>query len=529
MKILNKLSYVLLSFAIIIFIMDATVYYLFETALSETLHLLLQIAICLLAFFLLVQSVPFFRSLRKRSIRESIGITLLIPIIFGALSMIYMIMEDHKTRIDFTISKKFSLSSQTINIVSNLDLEVSILCFYKDGQPGKEFLKTGLEQYQYHSDRIVYEFIDPDRYPARAKEYGIEQYGEVVVTCSRGTEKLSNVENEETITNAILTVISTEKKCIYFVTGHGEADIDNMERNGYGLLHRQLSLENYDVKTISLIRNAVIPSDASCVVFPCPKTDFFDEEMTLIKDYVLRDGGNVLFLCERESPMTYRELLNEFGVTLGRDVVIDKMSQLFGASYDTAVIGQYGEHAITKGFNVASFLPSASSLTFDETLPHDLEGTYIAYSGQGSWAETNMSGLEEEQEVCYDEDDMVGPVAVGAVLTKEVAIDTAEKDEEGSEEQEHESVTARIVVYGDADFVSNTYLRLSGNRDFFLNAIAWLSGEETLISIRPKRVDATPLFLTRGQARTIFIIPVIAMPLFVLLIGSMIFIKRKRS
>ena len=45
----------------------------------------------------------------------------------------------------------------------------------------------------------------------------------------------------------------------------------------------------------------------------------------------------------------------------------------------------------------------------------------------------------------------------------------------------------RVVVVGDSDFASNGVLGIQGNRDLFMNIVGWLSQQENLISIRPKR------------------------------------------
>jgi len=129
--------------------------------------------------------------------------------------------------------------------------------------------------------------------------------------------------------------------------------------------------------------------------------------------------------------------------------------------------------------------------------------------------------LRTEGKATLDEDDKQGPIPVGVALTK-----TFEK--EGAKEGEVNIAEAKIVVYGDSDFVSNTHLRLSGNRDLFLNSIAWLSGEESLIAIRGKEVDATPLFLRKGQSRMLFFVTVIIMPLLVIAIGVVMLIRRRK-
>lgn len=510
MSFIKNINKNIVWFALLLFLMNGLVF-LIEERLTQPFRVSLYCAIGLLLYYFLVNAYPMIRSLRKRSVRESIVVFFLVPVLFGVLSLVYMISEGHKSRYDFTVSERFTLSEKTVNVLTDLDVPVEIFCFYKDGQPGQDILKTGLEQYRHVSDQISFEFIDPDKYPMRAREFGIENYGEMIVRSERGRERIQNATDEQTITNAILKATALEKKVVYFVIGHGEPDLEDNERLGYSLLAQHLSLDNYEVRTISLIRVSSIPADASCVVLPSGKTDLFDEEIDLLHRYVTDSDGALLMIGDRDMTVTMRELIGSFGVTVGDDVIIDKMSQLFGANYDTAVITQYEDHEITRKFTVASFFPTASSLKLKESLLDGFSGQYLAYSAQGSWAETDLDMLSAGK-ASLDKNDIVGPVPVGVVLTRPI-----EKDGE-----------AKIVIFSDADFVSNTHLRLSGNKDFFLNTIAWLAGDETLISIRPKEVDSTPLLLRKSQSLMLFMVPVVLMPLGVIAIGIMCVIRRRQ-
>jgi len=519
-KALKNLKIIIISLAVALFATVIMVY-LLEEQLSIPFQIALHAAIYLTIIYLIVNVNRIIRSFKRKVVRETTGLILIIPVIFGILTFVYLIADAYKARFDVTVGHKFTLSDQTIKIVENMDIDITILCFYNDAQAGREYLKAGLDQYRYYSKKISYEFIDPDKYPQRAKQYGIENYGEVIFVSERQREKVKQIQDEQDITNGILKVLSKERKAVYFIAGHGEPGVENMQRTGYGLLKRQLELENYAVQEISLMRTPELPADTSCLVLAAPTTDLFDEEMAIILDYLFKQGGSLLVLSDFEVPQTIREFLDLLGVELGDNMIIDKMSQLFGANYEVAVIGQYEKHPITEGFSIASFLPASSSVRLKDSLPEGLEGQYLAFSGAGSWAETNLELLRTEGKATLDEDDKQGPIPVGVALTK-----TFEK--EGAKEGEVNIAEAKIVVYGDSDFVSNTHLRLSGNRDLFLNSIAWLSGEESLIAIRGKEVDATPLFLRKGQSRMLFFVTVIIMPLLVIAIGVVMLIRRRK-
>ena len=93
----------------------------------------------------------------------------------------------------------------------------------------------------------------------------------------------------------------------------------------------------------------------------------------------------------------------------------------------------------------------------------------------------------------------------------------------------------RMVVVGDSDFASDAYLDLLGNRDLALNAAAWAAGEESLAGTRTKKVPEvirplSPLVLTEGQARAIFLAGVVIEPGIVLVLGStLVGLRRRRG
>ncbi|MDH5405840.1 MAG: hypothetical protein OEX80_04820, partial [Candidatus Aminicenantes bacterium] len=151
-----------------------------------------------------------------------------------------------------------------------------------------------------------------------------------------------------------------------------------------------------------------------------------------------------------------------------------------------------------------------------------------------SWGETDQAALERG-EAQYDEGkDLKGPVPICAASI--IDLDKTTQKEEtpaAAEEQEQEPAAggkqARVVVFGDSEFANNTYFAQQGNSDFFLNSVNWLAQEETLISIRPRSPQFTPLTLTASQGKLLFWLPVIILPGLVIVIGSYITIHRRKK
>jgi ABC-type uncharacterized transport system involved in gliding motility auxiliary subunit len=77
----------------------------------------------------------------------------------------------------------------------------------------------------------------------------------------------------------------------------------------------------------------------------------------------------------------------------------------------------------------------------------------------------------------------------------------------------------RVAVFGDSDFASNALLGFQGNRDLFLNTVAWLAQDVDLISIRPKEPDDQRLMLTQSQQRNIFLLAIVLIPGVFIVLG----------
>jgi len=85
----------------------------------------------------------------------------------------------------------------------------------------------------------------------------------------------------------------------------------------------------------------------------------------------------------------------------------------------------------------------------------------------------------------------------------------------------------RVVVVGNSLFASNGYYRLSGNKDFALNAVSWTAKEESKISIRPKQRKGNHLFLSADQKQKMTRFAFLFMPLGLLFAGLVVWQTRK--
>ncbi len=428
-------------------------------------------------------------------------------VVFGSiLVFVNLFAQQYHKRFDLTSEKQYTLSPQTIKVLKHLRQKINIIGFFATGMERNKAQEL-LEQYVYYCKKIKYRFIDPDRYPLEARKYHVTQYNVLVLESGKRKEQVDEI-SEQSLTNAIIRLSRAKTKVIYFLLGHGEHDINDTGKNGYSQFKEVLNNKGFRAESLWLVKRPQVPQDAALVVVGGPQKEILTGEIKKLQSY-LQKGGHILFLIDPQTSSGLKSFLKKMGIRLDDDIIVDKMSRLFGGDYLIPVIVRFNpNHPITRGFKLACFFPLARSVRLLSNLPKGIQAELLAWTSEKAWGETNIKLIEDENKAMFDKNDVPGPVSVAVSAWKKGGF--------------------KIVVVGDSDFINNTYFNLSGNKDLALNMISWLGEESDLISIPTKKVKAAPLALSRNQAQLIFWVPVVIMPLFVLGIGIAVYWRRRR-
>jgi ABC-type uncharacterized transport system involved in gliding motility auxiliary subunit len=179
-----------------------------------------------------------------------------------------------------------------------------------------------------------------------------------------------------------------------------------------------------------------------------------------------------------------------------------------GGGARTPLALRYVDHPVTRGFEIATIYSGARPL---HTNGHPLSGatiTALAQTGPRSFSTVNP----DPEPALQEGRDTPGPLT----LATAVAVAAPRPGED-----------ARLVVFGDADFISNAFLRRQGNRDFFLRSLSWLMGEEeaTVVSVddrQNRRIE-----LTERTRAWMYIVNLGALPLIPLLAGVFVYLRSR--
>ena len=478
------------------------------------------LGLALLICYLIFNISQLKETLKRKSFIYSGNMIVIIILVLGILVILNYLSSHHHWRFDLTEGKIHSLSDQTVKVLKNLKKEVQIKAFFREGSFQKSKMEDLLKIYAYHSKKIKYEFIDPDKNPGLVKRYDILQDGTTVFECGDKDTRITST-SEEDITNAIIKITREKKKVIAFLEGHGEKSIEDDSEYGYSRVKNELQKLGYEVRKIVLVLKENL-KDISLLVIPGVRKDLLPQEIEAIEDFISK-GGRVFFMVDPEDSQTIVSLLKKYGIKLEKDIVVDTVSRLLGGDYFMPVVSQYESHTITEKFRYATFFPLARSVDKSDSVPDNVTVSIIAKTSPNSWAEKNF----RQKQITFDpKEDRQGPipVAVVAEIKEESKVEETKKEKTEVTKKE-----GRIAVFGDSDFVTNNYYNLSGNGNLFLNTVNWLTEEADLISIQPKTSSPRTIHLTPQQGRMIFFTSVIIIPAFVLLLGISIWIRRRKK
>ncbi|HJU06129.1 MAG TPA: DUF4350 domain-containing protein [Nitrospiraceae bacterium] len=465
--------------------------------------------VCLVAFFVIhFETVKAFST--RRSTRLGVNSFLMIVLFTSILVIINFLAARHSTRWDLSETQHFTLAPQTYQILRGLKQDVKVTVFAQDRSPSFNLYRDLLDSYRQANDKFKVEYVDPERRPGVARQYGITRADTAVLESGDQTTRVTTPSEAE-LTSALIRVSKDKKKHIQFLEGHGERSLTDSERGGLSLMKDALVKQGYETGTVSLLQESQVPENTSVLVLAGPRRPVTKDEQDRIGRFV-DAGGRLLLLVDPDTHSELDPLLRRWGVELGRGVLVDLQDRLAQGDLTALMVRTFTEHEITQDFTFAVLFPVSRHLVFHDEAGKDWDFVPLARTSPRSWAETDLKG----RVVSFSEkDDVQGPLPLAAAITPK------KPPEEGKPRP-------AIVIVGNSSFASNAYINFPGNTDFLLHALGWLAEERDLISITPKERAFRPFIPNPAQERILLYVQVLLLPSLTFLWGMMIWRRRRR-
>jgi len=455
-----------------------------------------------------------FQSLKAFSARRStrLGFNSIFGLILATTIVVIVnfLAARHAPQWDLSETQYFTLARQTYQVLRDLPGNVAIKVFSHKGSPAFQAFRDLLSTYAQESSRLSVEFIDPERRPEMARTYEITRIDTAVLESGDKKIYLTHV-SEADMTNALLRVTRETNKELMFLTGHGERSLFDQQPPGFSRARDLLRKQGYQVDTSPLSGEDALPENTKVLILASPQQAIPQEIQTRISRFV-SNGGRLLLLVDPADVEVLDHLIAQWGITLGKGIVVDERDRLGRGSPTALLIRTFTNHDITEDFTVPILLPVSRYIDFQPEQGPAWEFVSLAQTSEESWAETNLTNTVPK---LNPKEDVKGPFTIAGALTPKTPSDSSDH-------------LPAIVIVGNSAFASNAYLNYPGNTDFFLKTMAWLADEDQLVSIPPKDPTFRPFVPNPSQEQALLFFQVLFLPGFILFVGLSVWRRRRR-
>ena len=461
--------------------------------------------------------------------------------------------QHYSWRTDLTHARRYSLSPETLSYLQDLSRPVRVVVTLTEEYDAQTLtdVRNLLREYAYATEanekgvRLTVEYLDVYQRRREAEQLSLDQPNAIlflsgeqrrIVTAGelyRIVRRDSVIDKkdfrgEQAFTAAILDVSRPDRQKIYFLTGHGEQRIDDVDpRTGLSALAADLRLRNFALDTLDINFTRKVPEDAKLVIVAAPRgLEPFAQEQ--LRQYLSTRAGRAILLLAPDTSPGLDDLLYDWGVMVDDDVIFDTSPERSTETGDL-IITAYQAHPITQTM-MDRVIPLTLGFTRSvRPIPGRAQGSglnviTLAATSEGAWGERNYrrrGGSEYNPGV-----DLKGLPQMDPANRLGVVVCSERVQARGNLPFSVRS--GRLVVFGTADLVTNNRLQGSpGNYNLFLNAINWSVDRDTQLNIPPRPVEKFQLALSQQELLRLRYCLLLLVPGAAALLGLMVYWSRR--
>jgi ABC-type uncharacterized transport system involved in gliding motility auxiliary subunit len=448
------------------------------------------------------------RRLRARLALQS---GLFLALFLALVMLLAFLARDFRKEWDVTQSARNTLAQPTLDVLKQLDGPVSVTAYAMAQDPAgsnvHKLIEERLRPYRRAKPDFDLKFVDPREDPKRAEAAQIRTPNELVIEYRRRVEHMALGEfNEQSFANVLMRLMRGSDTSVLWLEGHGERRLDGIANHDLGEFGRQLQQKGLKLNSVNLALAQGVPTNAAMLIIASPQSDLQPAEVEKIQAYV-KAGGNVLWLIDPEPLRGLHPLAETLGLVLTPGTVVDAALRPRSGPPVFAVATSYGNHPITAAFRFNTMFPHARQIGLSER--EDWRIAPLIEVAQRGWVEV---GPLDDKPTFDKARDLPGPVNIAAAFERMV----------GDRQQ-------RVVVVGNAAFLSNTYLGNGGNLQLGMAIVNWLAAEDNLVAIDPRPAPDARIDIGQMTLYSIAFGFLLVLPLAFVLMGVFIWWRRRKA
>lgn len=455
------------------------------------------------------------------------AMTVIVTVLIVVINLIVgQLADKFSLSLDLTQNKIFSLTEQSINFIKNLDKDVEIILLNDEStfvQTNSYFAQANsvLKKYDLNSDKIKLTYVDTVKNPTYLNEYQNENLTENSIIVKSGDKhKIITVQDifdiqrsyygstitgskaEQELTSAILYVTSDNQTKVAILKGYGEQDSTAFQE--------LLKKNNFNIVEISLLTQD-IPEDVKLAIIYGSERDFDLHSIEKLEKFLSTGGKNLVYALnpnQAEAP-NLSAFLEKNNIKVNPGLVYETNTQNVVSNAFEAV-NEYVDEEYKSGLKNAGIpvlMPYCKPL---EATNSESTKVLLQFS---STAGILPKGAAQDFDFAGN---VSGPIS--SVVLSDVKTDA-----------EEDSNLAVIASYGALmqDYLSSNALN---NSAYFVNMMNKMTAREDVgLTIESKSIGGQELGINKAAADTIGIVMAIILPVGILILGTIVFLKRKNK
>lgn len=444
-----------------------------------------------------------------------------IVLLLSCVVVINFLVYRADKRWDLTAEQVYSLTPETLALVADLSEPVELVALERSKVIDLRVVTLLFERYvrskpNLISARVFHPARDPyaiDRYGFQGDEVLAIRYGQGESSRTLRFESIS----EEIITSTITRLQQGATRRLYYIVGHGEPELASSAPEGFSKLKEAVGDQGLELALLMLGEVRSVPDDAAAVLLASPTRALTAVEVETLESYV-QDGGRLLALHDPQSDWsTVPALASKFGITVGKNVIIDPDQRFHGADLWQVTANHYEPHAITKLLKTNELTIFVMATTVSaERKGFGGRAKEFVFTGSNTWAETNFDLLFGNP-----------PQAVRELSEPAGKLPLAVAWEQENTPKGSEHLPGRLVVIGDSEWAKNLALDVYANRQLLLGVLGWLtdSGIKGATRQRSLRQSVTPL--PAKTVTSLQVLLILSIEMF-MIVGLLVYWRRVR-
>lgn len=315
---------------------------------------------------------------------------------------------------------------------------------------------------------------------------------------------------DEAFVSALMAVTDPNPVVVAVLTGRNEAFTCSY-------LQEMLNLNGYTVEEVD-ITSEEIPDDVDLCIIPCPTSDYMEAEVSKVDDFLYNNGNlgkNLIYIAYYEQADTPNldEFLAEYYLEVGDGYICENDTSYY-----------YTYPYITIADEISDTF--ADDIDVDSSQLICLAGSPVTLLAEGEKGWYTVEALVQSTANAYVYDEETEDSTETGQQTY-VALSTRYTS---SDDDNNGTYQSNLLVVGGGAMLADSYLKYNQyqNREYFLSLINEMTGKTSVgITIEPKVITGNIFDITETQVRNLKIVFIGVIPALTLIIGLVIWLRRK--